>query len=85
MINYGLVANGSVVDGIYTIGDFASGDILQYSQNLTHAAPVGYDSDLNGSLESTSVTFSYNNPSVGQFQVVLIGYTDVVAFAHESV
>jgi VCBS repeat-containing protein len=85
MINYGLVANGSVIDGIYTIADFASGDFLQYSQNLTHAAAVGYDADDNGSLESTSVTFSYTNPEVGQIQVILIGYTDVVAFAHESV
>lgn len=86
MINYGLVANGSVdEDGVYTINDFVSGDILQYSQNLTHAAPEGYDSDDNGSLDSTSVTFSYSNPTAGQIEVVLIGYTDVVAFAHESV
>ena len=85
MINYGLVANGSVVDGVYTIGDFDAGDILQYSQNLTHAAPEGYDNDDNGSLESTLVTFSYDHPDVGQIEVVLIGYTGVVAFAHESV
>jgi VCBS repeat-containing protein len=84
MINYGLVANDSVdEDGFYIITDFGAGDFLQYSQNLTHGAPVGYDSDDNGSLDSTSVTFFYSNPDPGQIQVILIGYTDVVAFAHE--
>jgi VCBS repeat-containing protein len=86
MINYGLVANGTVgADGVYIINGFDSDDFLQYSQNLSHGAPVAYDADNNGSLESTSVTFAYTNPTVGQIQVILTGYTGVVAFAHESV
>jgi len=85
MINYGLVANGSVVDGVYIINGFDGDDFLQYSQNLSHGAAVAYDSDNNSTLDSTSVIFSYDNPVVGTIQVLLIGYTGVVAFAHESV
>jgi VCBS repeat-containing protein len=85
MINYGLVANGTVVDGVYIINGFDGDDFLQYSQNLSHGAPVAYDSDNNSTLDSTSVIFSYDNPEVGTIQVLLIGYTGVVAFAHESV
>lgn len=81
MINNGL----TVINGHYIIDDFVAGDILQYSQNLSHVAPVGYDADNNGSLESTSVTFSFDTNTSPDFQVLLIGYTGAVDFFHESV
>jgi len=81
MINNGL----TVINGHYIITDFVAGDILQYSQNLSHVAPVAYDSDNNTTLDSTRVTFSFDTNTSPDFDVLLIGFTGAVNFFHESV
>jgi VCBS repeat-containing protein len=80
VINNGLTS----VNGHKVITDFVAGDLLQYAANLSHNAPVGYDNDGNGSLESTSVTFTYNNGNSADVQVVLVGYSGTVGFFHEA-
>lgn len=81
MVNNGL----TVINGHDEFFGFVSGDIIQYSQNFSHLAPVAWDNDNNGSFESTAITFSFNNGVDPDFQVILVGYTGAVAFFHESV
>jgi len=80
VVNNGLTS----VNGHKVITDFVTGDLLQYASNLSHNAPVGFDNDNNGTLESTAVTFTYNNGNSDPVQVVLVGYTGTVGFFHEA-
>ena len=78
MVNNGL----TFINGHYVITNFVTGDLLQHANNLSAGTPVGFDNDNNGSLESTSVTFTYNNGNNPDLQVVLVGYSGTVGFFH---
>jgi VCBS repeat-containing protein len=80
VVNNGLTS----VNDHKVITDFVAGDLLQYASNLSHDAPVGYDNDGDGSLESTAVTFTYNTGNNADLQVVLVGYSGAVGFFHEA-